>query len=251
MSLARRVVTSMVALFVVVAGLAVVSPAAQASTASSLYGLTNASRASAGLAPYAYSSELSAVAFSRAQSMVAHNALTHAGLASAVGNWSYLGENVGYGPSAAALEVAFMNSADHRANIHDHDFTQVGVGAVTVGATVWVSVIFRKPMHSTSTGSSGGSTHIGHVVARQATSTSAQTSPSRPARLKPSLVPAPRHGGCLISPVAVQQILGLASEDHSVRLVAQSQRLVLAYQCGRGLPLTGLLDPATLRSLTA
>ena len=244
--------TAFVALLVVLAGLAVVSPAAQASTASSLYALTNASRASAGLAPYAYSSELSAAAQSRAQSMAAHQVLTHAGLASAVGNWSYLGENVGYGPSASALEVAFMNSPEHRSNILDHDFTQVGVGAVTVGATVWVSVIFRKPMHSTSTGSAPASPRVGHIVTRGATSASARTSAAKPnSRARALVVPASRAGGCAVSPFAVRQILGLASQDHSVRLVEQSQRLLLAYQCGRGLPMTGMLDSATVRALTS
>lgn len=252
MSLPRRVLTAVVTVLVVLAGFAAVGPAAQASTASSLFSLTNSSRASAGLAPYAYSSELSAVALSRARSMVAHNALTHAGLASSVGNWSYLGENVGYGPSAAALEVAFMNSADHRANILDHDFTQVGVGAVTVGATVWVSVIFRRPLHSSSTGAAPASPHPGHVVGRAATSVSAGTAAARTvSRPRSRVVTARRPGGCTVSPVAVQQILGLASQDHSVRLVAQSQRLLLTFQCGRGLPMTGMLDTATIRSLTS
>jgi len=248
MSLPRRLVTSLVAVFVVLSGLVAVSPAALASTTSSLFALTNASRASAGMAPYAYSAELSAVAQSRAQSMAAHQQLTHAGLASAVGNWSYLGENVGYGPSASALEVAFMNSPDHRANILDHDFTQVGVGAVTVGATLWVSVIFRRPMSS---GSSGGGTPAPavHVQARAATSVSARTA-VRPVS-RPKAVAVVRHASCTMSPVAVQQILGLASQDHSVRLVEQSQRLVLTYQCVRGLPLTGLLDPDTLKALAS
>ncbi len=241
MSLLRRTATSLVAVATALAGLAVLSPAAQASTATSLYSLTNSSRAASGLAPYAYSSELSAVAFARAKSMVAHNALTHAGLASAVGNWSYLGENVGYGPSAAALEVAFMNSPDHRANILDHDFTQVGVGAVTVGATVWVSVIFRKPMHA----SSAASTPKSHATAASVTVSAHVAKPAVhvAARVAPRLA-------CSVNPLAARQIIALSGEDHSVRLVAQSQRLVANYQCGRHLPMTGLLDQATLRALT-
>jgi len=252
MSLARRVVTSVVVAVVTMAGIAVASPDALASNASTLYSLTNASRASAGLAAYAYSGELSAVAQSRAQSMVAHNALTHAGLASAVGNWSYLGENVGYGPSAAALEVAFMNSPDHRANILDHDFTQVGIGTVTVGGTVWVSVIFRKPLHSSSSG--GGQVRpAGHLPAKQATTSPGSATISKPApgRAAAAVASPAVHGLCSVSPVEVQQILGLAGEAHTVRLVAQSQRLVLSFQCGRGLPMTGLLDQVTLAALTS
>ncbi len=242
MSLLRRAATSVVALTVVFAGLAALSPAAQASTASSLFALTNSSRAASGLAPYSYSSELSAVALSRAKSMVAHNTLTHAGLASAVGNWSYLGENVGYGPSASALEVAFMNSPDHRANILDHDFTQVGVGAVTVGATVWVSVIFRKPLHSTPT-SSAPRAH----VSQQAVLSSTHATAKAAVRAKAAAPPART---CAVSPLATRQILAIASQDHSVRLVAQSQRLVAGYQCGKHLPMTGLLNTDTLRALT-
>jgi hypothetical protein len=52
-----------------------------------------------------------------------------------------------------------------------------------------------------------------------------------------------------VNPLATRQILGLASQDHTVRLVEQSQRLVLSYQCGKRLPMTGLLDQATLRAL--
>jgi Cysteine-rich secretory protein family len=242
MTLLRRAATSVVALTVVFAGLVSIGPAAQASTASSLFSLTNASRASAGMAPYAYSSELSAVALSRAESMVAHNTLTHAGLASAVGNWSYLGENVGYGPSASALEVAFMNSPDHRANILDHDFTQVGVGAVTVGTTVWVSVIFRRPLHATPA-SSAPRAHVSQQAVLSSTSTTAK------AALQARAATQAAHA-CLVSPLASRQILAIASQDHLVRLVAQSRRLVVGYQCGKHLPMTGLLNTDTLRALT-
>jgi Cysteine-rich secretory protein family len=258
MSLVRRasasVATLVTVLVAVLCGFALVSPAAHASTSSSLFSLTNASRASAGLAPYAYSSELSAVALARAESMVAHNQLTHAGLASSVGNWAYLGENVGYGASASVLEAAFMASPEHRANILDHDFTQVGVGSVTVGATVWVSVIFRKPLHGTSSKapSKAPSTRTKPSARTQVAGTSAGA--GKPTRRPVAKAPAAllaRGAGCAVSPVAVQQILGLASVDHSVRLVEQSQRLVSGYQCGKGLPVTGLLDDSTLRSLAS
>jgi len=66
-----------------------------------------------------------------------------------VTNWQYVGENVGYGPDALTVHVAFMNSPAHRANILDRDYTEVGVGAVVVGDRVWVAEVFRRPMRVT------------------------------------------------------------------------------------------------------
>ena len=37
--------------------------------------------------------------------------------------------------------------------------------------------------------------------------------------------------------------------DRSARLVESAQLLVRGYQCGRGLPMTGVLDDPTLRAL--
>jgi peptidoglycan hydrolase-like protein with peptidoglycan-binding domain len=60
-----------------------------------------------------------------------------------------VGENVGYGPDALTVHAAFMNSAPHRANILDRDYTEVGIGAVTVNGRVWVAEVFRRPMRVT------------------------------------------------------------------------------------------------------
>jgi uncharacterized protein YkwD len=67
------------------------------------------------------------------------------GLTSAVPNWRYVGENVGYGPDAVTVHRAFMGSAPHRANILDQDFTRVGVGAVVRNGRVSVSEVFKTP----------------------------------------------------------------------------------------------------------
>ena len=53
-------------------------------------------------------------------------------LTSDVKNWRWVGENVGYGPDALTVHVAFMNSPAHKANILDRDYTEVGIGAVVV-----------------------------------------------------------------------------------------------------------------------
>src|SRR5690242_5672135 len=131
MRLTRRFVMAGVAVAVAAAGIGFVAPVAQASTASSFVSGINAARVSHGLRPYATSSELASVALGQARRMAAAQKLYHnPGLATQVSNWRYVGENVGYGPDVSTLMTAFMNSAPHRANILDHQFTQVGVGAV-------------------------------------------------------------------------------------------------------------------------
>ncbi len=43
-------------------------------------------------------------------------------------NWCHLGENVGMGPSLAAVQNAFMHSAPHRANILNPVYDRIGTG---------------------------------------------------------------------------------------------------------------------------
>ena len=51
-----------------------------------------------------------------------------------------VGENVGEGPTVTDIHNAFMNSPEHKANILDHDFTQVGVGvSVDKNGIIWVT----------------------------------------------------------------------------------------------------------------
>jgi hypothetical protein len=68
-------------------------------------------------------------------------------LTTAITNWQAVGENVGDGPTESDLQTAFMQSPEHRANILDRDFTQVGIG-VTIDShgTVWVTADFRQPL---------------------------------------------------------------------------------------------------------
>jgi hypothetical protein len=242
---------SLVAFAVALVGFSVVGSVAQASTASSFESLTNSARAAAGLAPYTISSDLSAVALAQAQRMASSQKLYHnPSLATAVKNWSWVGENVGYGPSVTTLQNAFMNSPDHRANILDHQFTQVGVGAVTVNGTIWVSVVFRRPLHVTSTTARPKAKSTSKSTARRLSGVPAPVA-ARPSTPKRPATTVPAGVRCSASKLAAKQILGLAGEDHSVRLVQQSLWLVLGFQCGKGLPMTGLLDHDTLRALGA
>lgn len=112
----------------------------------------NASRAQSGLAPYTLRSDLSSVAYSWAKHMAASGTLSHnPDLANQVSNWTYLGENVGYGPDWRTIENALMKSPSHRANILDRDFTEIGVGVVVVDGRMWVTQVFRRPAKATTT----------------------------------------------------------------------------------------------------
>ena len=130
----------------------------------------NAARQASGLAPYSVASDLAAVARNHSQQMASQQSLYHnPSLTTQVQNWQAVGENVGEGPSVSDIHTAFMNSPEHRANILDHDFTQVGVGvAVDKNGIIWVTEDFRQPM------SSGGSTTASHSSTTTTHTTSTQ-----------------------------------------------------------------------------
>jgi Cysteine-rich secretory protein family len=258
MVLARRLWLTAVA----VAGALLVSlllvPSASASTGSSFVSLVNSARASHGLHGYAVSSQLTSVALGQAQRMAAQNRLYHnPSLATQVTGWKYVGENVGYGPDVTTLFQAFMNSTPHRDNILDHDFTQIGVGAVTVGGTVWVSMVFREPLHATSSSTKSvprpkpttSRAAVSHATAGRAPAKRAL--PPVPAPAASSAADAGEPGFlCLATPAVADRVKDVTDLDRSARLVASAQLLVRGYQCGRGLPMTGVLDDLTLTALS-
>ena len=47
-----------------------------------------------------------------------------------VGDWRWVGENVGFGPSVRSVHTALMASQGHRANILDQKYTRLGTAAV-------------------------------------------------------------------------------------------------------------------------
>ncbi len=112
-----------------------------------LIAATNAARSAAGVAGVTESADLDAAAGQHAQSMARSGILAHTpSLGSGVCCWLKIGENVGEGPSVGALHAAFMASIEHRDNILDRSFTQMGVGyAVDAHGTLWVSELFRDP----------------------------------------------------------------------------------------------------------
>ncbi|MBA2626372.1 MAG: CAP domain-containing protein, partial [Acidimicrobiia bacterium] len=139
----------LVAVALLLAPLAVLSPAAAAASAgveSDLLVLLNKQRASAGLQPLVLDGSLSSVARSWSVRMaadgLAHNPSLRAAIEGSVTrNWSRLGENVGVGGSAPSLHRAFWDSPGHRANIVG-GYNRVGIGAVATGSTLWVTFDF-------------------------------------------------------------------------------------------------------------
>jgi uncharacterized protein YkwD len=255
--LARRALAAAILTSLAAAGSTLVVPAAQASTASSFASLINGARASAGERGYQYCGDLAAVAQGQAQRMASAQRLYHnPNLTTDVKNWVWVGENVGYGPTVDTLFSAFMHSPPHRANILDHDFTQVGVGAVTVNGTIWVSMVFRDPSgasstsHPTTRSTSKGSTSAS--AARSGGNVTAKVVHPVP-RVHPVLDLAlllPRGVTCAATPGVASMIRYLTEQPRIARLVAQSQRLIIGFQCGAGLAPTAALDVATVRALS-
>ena len=113
----------------------------------------NASRSSKGLGGLALNLQLTRVARGWAADMAAVNAMSHNPMVAGQveGDWTRLGENVGYSTRSdfttmqfvAQLHQAFMDSPGHRANILG-DYNQVGVGVRMTGDTMWVTVNFMK-----------------------------------------------------------------------------------------------------------
>jgi uncharacterized protein YkwD len=151
-TVSRRTTLAAISLAAIGASFAMGATPALASTTGDLVAATNASRSGAGLPALTENAQLDAVASAWAQKLAASNVLSHnPNIQTQVTSWNNLGENVGMGPSVPALEQAFMASPDHRANILDTNYTQVGVGTATstyptCNCTIlWVVVDFRRP----------------------------------------------------------------------------------------------------------
>ena len=151
--LARRTSAVFVALALAAGALLIggATPAAASTSAEQTFlAKMNTARAAAGAPQLTSRTHLVAVARDWARTMAGRSRLYHnPALTSDVNNWRWVGENVGYGPDALTVHVAFMNSPGHRANILDRDYTEVGIGAVTIAGRVWVAEVFRRPLRIT------------------------------------------------------------------------------------------------------
>jgi len=92
----------------------------------------NADRVANGLKRLTPQAQIQGKAQAWAQRLAQAGALSHSVLTDNVpACWRALGENVGYGPTVATIENAYMHSPHHRANILNASFTQAGVGVAT------------------------------------------------------------------------------------------------------------------------
>jgi uncharacterized protein YkwD len=105
----------------------------------------NTDRKAHGLASLPTHSQLNAKAQAWAEKLARDGKLSHSDLSSGVPScWRSLGENVGYGASAAAVEDAYMNSSGHRANILQSKWKYVGVGWAQAGNRVYTVQVFMQ-----------------------------------------------------------------------------------------------------------
>src|SRR5436305_3086026 len=129
---------------------ALASPAGAVSTEASTYlARINSERAHHGLRALTMRSDLNRVAQSWASHMASVRLLSHnPRLATQVTNWQVVGENVGDGPTIAALDSAFWASTPHRENILDRSYRDVGIATAVADGVTWITIDFRDPEHA-------------------------------------------------------------------------------------------------------
>ena len=108
-----------------------------ASEERSMLAMVNDHRASKGLKPLKSNDALRTIARRHTSEMASKGSLYHnpdlkAEVSAALPGWTYLGENVGVGPSTEAIQDAFLNSDGHRQNIENSRFNIVGIGGVAL-----------------------------------------------------------------------------------------------------------------------
>jgi hypothetical protein len=111
---------------------------------SSFVAQINSLRVSKGLDPLTVDAGITGKARAWAQTMADKNMIWHSTLSDGVtADWQKLGENVGMGGSVDALQVAFVNSPHHYANLVDPAFRSIGVGVVhSATGILFVSEVF-------------------------------------------------------------------------------------------------------------
>lgn len=104
--------------------------------------LVNQERAKAGLAPLIVDPALVASAREKSKDMSAnnyfsHNSPTYGGYAAQIrsrtADYTYVGENLAGNKNVSAAHTALMNSAGHRSNILNPNYTHIGVGITSSG----------------------------------------------------------------------------------------------------------------------
>ena len=124
-----------------------------------LLDLVNQARAKAGVAPVQIDDGLTQAARSHSALMASQKQLSHQLrgeleppqrlAAASTLQLSAEGENVGFGPSAAAVQQWFMRSAHHRETLLNPDYNVVGFGVVQNGGILYVTEDFGRGQPST------------------------------------------------------------------------------------------------------
>jgi hypothetical protein len=124
-------------------------------------------RASQGLSQLVVDPALVSIAADWTEHMAATNTLSHRpNLADvAPGDWTKLGENVGYGGAVATLHTAFVNSPGHYANLVNPGYQYIGVTVVMSGSTMWVTENFMAASRSGVTAASASAGGNGAALA--------------------------------------------------------------------------------------
>ena len=73
---------------------------------------------------------------------LAHNSNFGSQLRNAGVNWRTAGENVGQGQSTGQVHRMFMGGSTHRGNILNREYSQVGVGVMSRGGDLYITVDF-------------------------------------------------------------------------------------------------------------
>ena len=207
---------------------------------SSYASMLNAERTSHGLPALRFSGDLAAVAQQWSAHMASTGSLAHnPGLTSQVHNWRAVGENVGEGPTVEDLDSAFMNSAEHRANILDPDYQEFGVGYARSDGLIWITIDFRDPMTS-------------YTSSQPApTSSSAAPTSAAPASAAPVTTYVPRsnllqRGSAGKRVARIQRILGV---KHDGLFGPRTRHAVVRFQHQHHLVVDGVVGPQTRAAL--
>jgi len=187
MRTSHRYLITLLALSVMVVGLAV---PAQAGPEGTLFSRINSSRSASGLAPLETYWDLTDDARAHSARMMDRGSIYHnPSLGSVTGVWQALGENVGMGIDLNAMHDAFMNSPGHRANILGN-YNYVGVGVKTDASGVsWVTVVFMRAEPGLN---GGGTTTTAPLTTTTTTAPPVTTTTTEPPILTPTTTPAPK-----------------------------------------------------------
>jgi hypothetical protein len=131
--------------------------AASVAEENAFVGLINADRAAAGARPLAAMGDLTTAARGWSAQMAPTGTIWHSTTWNTqFSGYSAAAQNVGEGPEdVQRLHTAFMNSPEHRVNILNPVYSEVGIGMVMSGATMFVTEDFRDPNRPDTVGAIG------------------------------------------------------------------------------------------------